>query len=166
MERDWAKFFDERGAALLLYARQWTESLAEAEEAVQDGFVKFWTSRYRDAADPLPLLYVAIRQCALGRTRGRLRRVNREQRVAAEEADRVAWFEAPWEQEERNRTIEQALRSLPPDQREVLLMKIWGGLTFKQIGEVLGIPLNTVHHSKRGRPMKIANSGRVIQELF
>jgi RNA polymerase sigma-70 factor (ECF subfamily) len=39
--------------------------------------------------------------------------------------------------------IEAALNQLPGDQREVVVMKIWGALTFAQIGEALGIPLNT-----------------------
>ena len=34
------------------------------------------------------------------------------------------------------------------------------------VAEALGIPLGTVHLSKRGRPMKIANGGRAIQELI
>jgi hypothetical protein len=34
------------------------------------------------------------------------------------------------------------------------------------VAHALGIPLNTVHHSKRGRPMKIANGGVPIQELI
>jgi hypothetical protein len=30
----------------------------------------------------------------------------------------------------------------------------------------MGIPVNTVHTSKRGRPMKLANGGTPIQELI
>ena len=38
---------------------------------------------------------------------------------------------------------EAALRELPEEQREVLVMKIWGGLTFAQVGEALAISANT-----------------------
>lgn len=34
------------------------------------------------------------------------------------------------------------------------------------VAHALGIPLDTVHTSKRGRPMKIANGGTAIQELI
>jgi hypothetical protein len=34
------------------------------------------------------------------------------------------------------------------------------------VAQALGIPLDTVHQSKRGRPMKIANGGTPIQELL
>uniref|UniRef100_A0A7C4LL29 DUF1501 domain-containing protein n=1 Tax=Schlesneria paludicola TaxID=360056 RepID=A0A7C4LL29_9PLAN len=34
------------------------------------------------------------------------------------------------------------------------------------VAQALGIPLDTVHQSKRGRPMKIANGGTPVQELI
>jgi hypothetical protein len=34
------------------------------------------------------------------------------------------------------------------------------------VAHALGIPLDTVHTSKRGRPMKIANGGTAIKELI
>ena len=36
-----------------------------------------------------------------------------------------------------------ALGELPADQRAVVHLKLWEGLTFEQIAELLGIPLNT-----------------------
>lgn len=44
---------------------------------------------------------------------------------------------------ERARTVAAALDALPPDQREVVVLKVWSDLTFVAIGEVLGIPANT-----------------------
>ncbi len=40
------------------------------------------------------------------------------------------------------------------------------GDVWATVAHALGIPLNTVHQSKRGRPMKIANGGMPIQELI
>jgi RNA polymerase sigma-70 factor (ECF subfamily) len=48
------------------------------------------------------------------------------------------------EQAELTITIDRALRLLPEEQREVLVLKIWGELTFQQIADTLGSPLNTV----------------------
>ena len=45
--------------------------------------------------------------------------------------------------DERRRLIEAALGRLPVAQREVLVMKIWGGLTFPQIAAALDIPPDT-----------------------
>ncbi len=43
------------------------------------------------------------------------------------------------------RQAEQALAKLPPDQREAVILRIWGGMTLAQIAEQLGRPLSTVH---------------------
>jgi RNA polymerase sigma-70 factor, ECF subfamily len=140
---DWSTLIREHGSALILYARQWTDSHAEAEEAVQNAFVKFWNSRYRDVAGPLPLLYTAVRQCALDASRSRLRRTERERKASEEAEDGPRMFQPDFESEEQRKIIEVAIQGLPPEQREVLVMKVWGDLTFQQIGESLGIPLNT-----------------------
>ena len=39
--------------------------------------------------------------------------------------------------------IQMAMAELPPEQREVITLKIWGELTFAEIGQTLGIPANT-----------------------
>ena len=41
------------------------------------------------------------------------------------------------------RRLSAALGELPADQRAVVHLKLWEGLTFEQIAELLGIPLNT-----------------------
>jgi RNA polymerase sigma-70 factor (ECF subfamily) len=43
------------------------------------------------------------------------------------------------DREEFIRSVETALRGLPPEQREVVVLKIWGELTFAQIGDALAI---------------------------
>ncbi len=53
-------------------------------------------------------------------------------------------FAGPLEQSERRIVIEAAMSSLPESQREVLVMRIWGGLSFPQIAAVLQISDNTV----------------------
>ncbi|MCX7886907.1 MAG: sigma-70 family RNA polymerase sigma factor [Verrucomicrobiae bacterium] len=44
---------------------------------------------------------------------------------------------------DRARLVEAALRELPEEQREVLILKLWGNLTFREIAETLQIPQNT-----------------------
>ena len=50
---------------------------------------------------------------------------------------------AALEQDELRRAIEASLVNLPAEQREVLVMKIWGRLTFAQIAESLAINPDT-----------------------
>ena len=90
---------------------------------------------------PLPLLFATIRRRAIDLARREDRRMNRERTVAVN--DTQPWFDTGVEQREFSRMIQTALAELPPEQREVITLKIWGEMTFAQIGEALGIPANT-----------------------
>jgi RNA polymerase sigma-70 factor (ECF subfamily) len=130
----WRAWLDRHGPALLLYARQWCRSRADGEDAVQDGFVRFWKSRGR-AKDKTAYLFACVRTAALDLSRAGERRKRHE---AAADV-----FENATPRDDLREAVEIALGQLPPEQREVLVMKIWGGLTFAQIGEVLAISANT-----------------------
>ena len=39
--------------------------------------------------------------------------------------------------------LQQSLRHLPPAQRDVITLKFWGGLTFAEVAQALGIPQGT-----------------------
>ena len=137
---EWEAWLDRHGAALVLLARQRVASRADAEDVVQEAFVRFWRSRHR-ADDPTAYLYTCVQNCALNWQRGRERRSRREEVAARPEAE--VSLAGPLGQEERREAIEAILRSLPETQREVLVMKVWGGLSFPQIAEALRIPANT-----------------------
>jgi RNA polymerase sigma-70 factor (ECF subfamily) len=136
----WTVWFDRHSAALILLARQWLPSRADAEDVVQEAFVRFWRSRHR-VAEPAAYLYACVKHCALDWLRGRKRQVRREEAHARPEAE--AWFMDSLVQDERRAAIEAALGGLPENQREVLVMRIWGGLSFPQIAAALGISANT-----------------------
>src|SRR4051794_12284580 len=139
-EDDWAAWLDRHGPALVLLARQRVASRADAEDVVQEAFVRFWRSRQR-AADPVAFLYTCVRRYALDWQRNRGRRSLREHAAARPEAE--ALFAGRAEQDERREALEGALSALPEAQREVLVMKVWGGLSFPQIALALGISANT-----------------------
>jgi RNA polymerase sigma-70 factor (ECF subfamily) len=143
---DWQQLLNERGAALLLYARQWTNSEADAEDALQDGLLRFWRAwqdRSEKIEKPVAYCYTCVKRSALDRIRSSGRRTAREIKAAEDLYDRVPMFESGLEADERRKDIEAALQRLPDEQREVLVLRIWGELTFKQIGEVMGTPHNT-----------------------
>jgi RNA polymerase sigma-70 factor (ECF subfamily) len=48
------------------------------------------------------------------------------------------------EREETYRQVWSALRTLPPEQAEVVVLKIWEEMTFAQIGQILDTSPNTV----------------------
>ena len=139
-DQPWTVWHERHAAALVLLARQWTPSRADAEDVVQEAFVRFWRSRER-TRDQAAYLYACVKYCALDRLRQRQRQTRREAAVARPEAEPM--LACPAEQDERRAAIEAALRNLPANQAEVLVMKIWGGLTFPQIAEAAGISPNT-----------------------
>ncbi len=140
----WKEWIEAHGPRLLLCARQWTRSLADAEDVLQEAFVRYWRHQRHLPGDPQALLVTSIRRAALDLARREDRRLARELRADGGLEERETLFEKlPGEGDERRQEIEQALRRLPDEQREVLVLKIWRECTFEQIGELLGIPPNT-----------------------
>jgi len=135
----WSAWLDEHGAALILLARQWTDSHVEAEDVVQDAFVRFWPKR-ASARNARAYLYACVRSAAMDLQRSRARRRRRLELISPAGE---SLFEDTMEYDERRETIETALRSLPDEQREVVVMKIWGNLTFRDVSEALAISANT-----------------------
>lgn len=139
----WQNWFQLYGPKLLLCARQWTHSLADAEDVVQDAFVRFWRHQRQLPGEPMALLVTSVRRAAIDRARRDSRRSAREERADGGFDLVGPVFETPLEGDERRESIEAALRRLPDEQREVLVLKIWGELTFEQIAAQLDIPPNT-----------------------
>lgn len=153
----WRRCYEHIGARLVLYARQILlsgegTSLAEAEDVVQTAFVRFWR-RYPNAPeDQYGLLFAAVRSAALDALRRSHRRVRREDVYFQEEAQGreqsaglrsdTGWFEHG--EEVFAKSVQCALERLPGEQREVVVLKIWGELTFAQIAETLDVLPNTV----------------------
>lgn len=139
-QEQWREWLKQNGRRLLLCARQWTSSLAEAEDILQDAFVRYWKNQRHLPGNPSALIITSVRRAAIDHGRSRTRRIHRETQ-AYELEDKVTFFE-PGEGE-IHQDLENAIRALPDDQREVVVMKIWGMLTFEEIAHQLGISQNT-----------------------
>jgi RNA polymerase sigma-70 factor (ECF subfamily) len=142
---DWEQCYAELAPRLVLYARQLTPSLADAEDVVQMAFVRWWR-RFPDGdRNHVPLLFAAVRTIALDMRRGTVRRTRREgESYLAEEAREPGYFEATAEDKDVARVVTQSLATLSEEQREVVTMHVWGGLTFAQIAEATDTSINTV----------------------
>jgi DNA-directed RNA polymerase specialized sigma24 family protein len=62
-EEDWKVCFAELGPGLVLFARQFVRQLPDAEDIVQEAFVKFW--RKQHSIENRGLLYATVRLVAL-----------------------------------------------------------------------------------------------------
>ena len=136
---DWQTCFTQLGPALLLFARRWTNCRAEAEDIVQEAFVRFW--RRQHSIENRALLYATVRSTALDRLRSDQRRARREAAVALDGAQHLEpQFTTV---DEGQQMLAAAVERLPNEQREVVILKIWNELTFAEIGHVLEISQNT-----------------------
>ena len=141
---NWKHWFETHGPKLLLCARQWTRSLADAEDVVQEAFVRYWRHQRDLPGDPQALLVTSIRRAAVDHARRESRRTLREEKSSDGLGEPGGMFaEVPGEDAERRQAIETVLQRLPAEQREVLVLKIWNELTFDQIAQTLDIPPNT-----------------------
>ncbi len=142
---DWKQCFRELAPRLIMYARGFVDSVADAEDVVQSAFVRWW-QRYPDGdRSQVPLLYAAVRSISLDLRRKDMRRILREAKsdVAVESED-APFFDVSVEQKETARLVAEAVASLPEEQREVITLHVWGGLTFAQIAQMTGASINTV----------------------
>ena len=137
------RLFDAHAPALRLYARQWCEG-ADADDAVQEAFV----SLARQGALPDQVgawLHRVVRNAAISASRGRKRRNQREAAVSTGEA----WFSSVDDQIDA-RSATRYLGELDEETREVIVARLWGGLTFDQIARLQGCSLTTAHRRYRG----------------
>ena len=148
----WRDWLSEHGPKLLLFARQQTRRQEDAEDILQEALVKLAKKVDQQTFVGgqeawMPFLYTQIRREAIDLGRRNDRRKKREDTVVEDEKRQSGgedtWFESAGYDEERRGMLEGALKELPKKFSEVIVMKVWGGRTFAEIGEILDISMNT-----------------------
>jgi RNA polymerase sigma factor (sigma-70 family) len=132
------RLFDRHAAALELFAAQWVTSSADI---VQDAFLQF-VRQGRAPDRPVAWLYRVVRNGAIGTARRDARRRSREQVGIAQIRLR---FEADGESPLDAELAARTLAALPDEKREVVVARIWGGLTFEEIAEFAEISSSEAH---------------------
>lgn len=125
---------------------------AEAEEAVQELFLRLWhkADQFDASRGSFNNWFMAISRYHL---RDQLRRRSLQQRVmAAEQIDQLVTdmvdpnvdVEQEVWQRQRGAALLNALKSLPAEQRQAIVLAYFGGFSQSSIAERLGWPLGTV----------------------
>jgi RNA polymerase sigma factor (sigma-70 family) len=132
------RLLDQHGPALVLYAQQWCGS---PEDVVQEALIRLMRQR------PVPenvvgWLYRVVRNGAISASRTTSRRARHE---AAASAERQYWFQPATDDEVDAAAAMAALESLPIDVREVIVLRLWSGLSFDEIAELIGKSTSTAH---------------------
>lgn len=136
-------------------------SREEAEDLTSDFFLKLWdklADSYNPGRGHKTWLVTAARNMAIDRFR---RNSRVELTLDEDEEGQPASSEVPSDENlEENVisdiTVRQALATLDPREREILSLKLFSELTFKEIARVLGVPQGTVAWRYRGAIKKLS----------
>ena len=129
--------YRQHGAALLLFASAISGDRGRAQDALHQVFLKLVENgSLNQVADKKAYLFACVRNAVLNDS-------NLQRRNIAIEPDSV-WFSPPDRDYAAEQNLRRALNALPDDQREVIVLHVWGELTFSQIGDLLNASSNTV----------------------
>ena len=121
---------------------------ADAEEAAQDGFVKAWRAlgRFREGAPFRPWLLQIVANEARNRRRSAGRRAHLALRAATEHpsGDAAPSPEAALLSAQQREALLAAVNDLPEDQRSVITLRYFVGLSEQEVADTLDLPTGTV----------------------
>jgi RNA polymerase sigma-70 factor, ECF subfamily len=126
--------YHEHSRALLLYACSLLGRKHVAEDVLHQVFMKL-LEQDTTPEEPRPYLFRAVRNAALN--------VMRQESKNVDVNDIEPWFEAPQQDHVAHITLQSGLMQISSEQRQVLVLHVWGGLSFEEIGSVLDISANT-----------------------
>ncbi len=135
--------YDRYGEMLYRFLLVRLGSPADAEDVLQETFCRFarYAVRWKLVRDPKMFVFRVARNEANRFLRGRIRSSKGASANPEEPTGFAAAFESP--KEEAAVLILTGLDKLPGEQREVIQLKIFEGLTFKEISAICGISANT-----------------------
>ncbi len=142
-ERALTEVFDTLASAVYGAAVHVLGESAAAQDVTQDVFVELWRrpQRYDPALGSLrTYLALTARHRAYDLLRSELRRIGREERhhrleVEPRSVDAIDALTAA--------AVRDAVRALPAEQRQVVEMAYFGGLSYREVARAVGIPEGT-----------------------
>jgi RNA polymerase sigma-70 factor (ECF subfamily) len=143
-EPELERLYDEHARSLYAFLLNLTRDQSDTRDVLQEIFVKL--ARNPELLDGLrderAFLLRLAHNAAIDLIRRRGTRERTKDNFAAEIVSPFAPANDPDEQTFRNE-LAGALAGLPAEQRAVVHLKLWEGLTFEEIAAALEIPLNT-----------------------
>lgn len=141
----------QHGPALLLFATAMIGDRSRAQDVVHQVFLRLIEEgSLQRAANKRAYLFTCVRNAALND--GRLVR-----RTVSLEPDEP-WFQATRQDVAAETSLRQSLVALSDDQRQIVVMHVWGELTFLEISELLEISPNTAASRYRYAIAKLRES--------
>ncbi len=153
-----AELYDRYGARVYSLACAILGEAMAAQEVTQDTFIKLWehpeSYRYDDSRFVAWLLMVARHRAIDHLRRERLRS---GRTVSIDNGSFPEVLDAAHDVEARWRDLKQVLDALPAEQRDVIVLAYYHGLSQSEIADVLKLPLGTVKTRLRLGMEKLRN---------
>ena len=143
-----AALYDRHGRAAYSLAYRMMGEKQEAEDVVQEAFIKVWRSAggYRVGRGSVRTWILSIvhnRGIDQIRSRAHLRRKQDKIEASAPTSEPSEAFAETWKSSQREQ-VREALSTLPQEQLKILELAYFSGYTHLEIAEGLSIPLGTV----------------------
>ena len=133
-----ADLYDRFAGTLFRHAAMILTDGVAAADAVHNVFLRLAKAGLGGDVESLAYLRRAVRN-----ERYSVMRARRRDIVVAVDAQLLELVEGLDQRPPERIAIEQAVSQLPPEQREVVHLKVWEGMTFQEIADVTGEGLNT-----------------------
>ena len=133
-------------SGLILYVNTFTQNIFDAEDVVQDVFVKLCLKkpRYRDDASFKTWLYTIARNKALDFLRKKNARTNPAVIDDADLADEEAAVEDGYLQKETQQAVRDAMQALKPEYAQVLFLTYFEDLSNRQTAKIMKRSVHSV----------------------
>jgi RNA polymerase sigma factor (sigma-70 family) len=141
----WESWVASEGEVFFLYARQKTRSESDAKDILQDALTEAWR-KTKGVIPDKALVFKTIQRRAIDLGRSMDRRSKRENNF---EGVKAHWFSPDYTVGDTRQHLAEAVQKLPGNLREVLVLRIWGDLSFPEIAELNRIPLATANSRYR-----------------
>lgn len=141
--------YDMYARRLMGYCRCYIHNMEDVEDMVQEVFVALWNNRgnIRNRQTLAPLLLKSARNRVLNEIRRRVNSPVFEEYVCAREMSGSESAGAAVEYSDVERIVMDAIGSLPPTQRRVVVLSRFSNLSNKEIVERLGLSEKTVKNA-------------------
>jgi len=138
------RLYDDHAQALFGFLLTFTRDEADTRDLLQEIFLKAAKDPdlLNGVAEPRRYLLRLARNLAVDFVRRRSARARWNDQAASETIGLFARVSDPDEQAFRD-ALTTAMNELPNEQRAVIHLKLWQGLTFEEIAAILELPLNT-----------------------